>query len=178
MRPADAPLELLRVGREVWARSGDTAFTFVPVTQLWHVAAELPAAAVEISPAEAGRLVPLMPRPNLRFEQERARARERTREAQRAEGVLTSAEVGLSMKDLPGLRPIATAGLPQLLSGRGRAWTIIARFGASSSRSAPFKAVAAYEASKRFDLEVEAERGETSGDVLVMIRARPGQEQG
>ena len=59
MRPADAPLELLRVGREVWARSGDTAFTFVPVTQLWHVAAELPAAAVEISPAEAGRLVPL-----------------------------------------------------------------------------------------------------------------------
>lgn len=159
----------------VWAQScTGRVFFYSPTTQLWHLdALTRPSDPHPVTTAaQLSELVDAVPRFNERFTAQRQRADALREQIATVGEVITSAEAGLTAKDLEGHRPITAAGMQRLLEARGDTWTTVARYDESSERSGPFKAVQNYLLSDRFPFSLDAyqELDPPSGHTIVRIR--------
>lgn len=159
----------------VWAQScTGRVFFYSPTTQLWHLNARTTPADPHpvITSAELMKRIAVVPRFNERFTAQRQRADELRAQIANLGEVITSAEAGLTVKDMESHRPITAPGMQRLLESRGSTWTTVARYDASSDRSGPYKAVQNYLLSDRFSFSLDAyqEFDPPSGHIIVRIR--------
>lgn len=151
-------------------------FAYAPTTQLWHLRHDLAPDALpdadQLAPDAVASAMARIPRPNERFSAGKAAADRLRAQIARAGEVVTSAETGLTLRDLPGSRPITAPGLGRLLEARGRHWTTVARYDESAERTAPYKAVQNYRDIRRFAFSLDAvqELDAATGHVLIRIR--------
>lgn len=166
---------------------GQRLWRYAPVTQLWHrhEGNVMPAllcqaqgprrrlGAVEVAQGDAWEIARDLPRPR-----ENTRAGHQVAEQARAEvrsgrGVITSAEIGLTVQMMRGARPTTTAGLVDLLIARqGRSMiTRVARFGEGASHSGPFSMVKSIQKMPRFggNQRVWREVDPMNGDAIVSM---------
>lgn len=158
----------------VWAQScTGRAFFYSPTTQLWHLQVLTPVdPRPVVSTAELMERINVVPRYNERFSIQRQRAEELRAQIANLGEVITSAEAGLTVKDMESHRPITAPGMQRLLQARGSTWTTIARYDANSDRSGPYKAVQNYLLSDRFPFSLDAyqEFDPPSGHTIIKIR--------